>query len=72
MKFPRAFLAGLIAITFSATLFGQESTVYLSVLSTKLFVVGAANPQTGLFYKKVSDTVYSLAEKSVSKLPKAA
>jgi photosystem II stability/assembly factor-like uncharacterized protein len=37
----------------------QESTVYASVISTKLFVVGAANPLTGLFYQKSSeDTVW--------------
>lgn len=36
-----------------------ESTVYASVISTKLFVVGAANPLTGLFYQKTSeDTVW--------------
>ncbi len=29
----------------------QGSTVYASVVATKLFVVGAANPQTGLFYQ---------------------
>jgi photosystem II stability/assembly factor-like uncharacterized protein len=30
---------------------GQESTVYAVVVATKLFVVGAANPPTGLFYQ---------------------
>ncbi len=33
----------------------QESTVYAPVLSTRLFVVGAANPQTGLRYQHPSD-----------------
>jgi len=33
----------------------QETTVYVTVLSTKPFVAGAANPQTGLFYQKPAD-----------------
>jgi Sortilin, neurotensin receptor 3,/BNR/Asp-box repeat len=33
----------------------QESTVYAPVLSTKLFVVGAANPETGLRFQHPSD-----------------
>lgn len=33
----------------------QQSTVYASVLSTKLFVVGAANPNTGLYYQHPSE-----------------
>jgi photosystem II stability/assembly factor-like uncharacterized protein len=45
----------MLAITLPANLLSQESTVYLSVLSTKLFVVGAANPETGVFYKKTTD-----------------
>jgi len=37
----------------------QEPTVYATVISTKLFIVGAPNPQTGLFYQKPSeDTVW--------------
>ena len=40
-------------------LFAQHSTVYASVVSTKLFVVGAANPKTGLFYQRSSgDTTW--------------
>lgn len=40
-------------------LFSQESTVYASVLSTKLFVVGAANPETGLYYQRpAEDTIW--------------
>jgi photosystem II stability/assembly factor-like uncharacterized protein len=38
-----------------ANLLSQESTVYVSVLSTKVFVVGAANPETGVFFKKTTD-----------------
>lgn len=33
----------------------QESTVYAPVVATKLFVVGAANPQTGLRFQHPSD-----------------
>ncbi len=37
----------------------QESTVYATVISTKLFIVGAANPQTGLFMQRpAEDTVW--------------
>ena len=37
----------------------QESTVYASVVATKLFVVGAANPQTGIHFQHPSaDTVW--------------
>lgn len=43
------FLAGL------AVSEARQSTVYVSVVSTKLFVVGAPNPQTGLFYQKTTD-----------------
>ena len=42
-------------VVVSANLLSQESTVYVAVLSTKLFVVGAANPETGVFYKKTTD-----------------
>jgi photosystem II stability/assembly factor-like uncharacterized protein len=42
-------------IAVPSNLLSQESTVYVSVLSTKLFVVGAANPETGVFYKKTTD-----------------
>jgi len=34
---------------------GQESTVYAVVTATKLFVVGAANPSTGLFFQHPSE-----------------
>lgn len=37
----------------------KESTVFATVISTKLFIVGAANPQTGLFYQNPDeDTVW--------------
>jgi len=40
----------------------QEASVYASVLATKLFVVGAANPLTGLFFKHTgSDTLWNHA-----------
>lgn len=61
MKSHQTLLIGLISIVFSAGLFGQQSTVYVSVLSTKLFVVGAANPETGLYYTKAGDTVWNHA-----------
>ena len=47
--------AFVLVVIVPATLLSQESTVYVSVLSTKLFVVGAANPETGVFYKKTTD-----------------
>ena len=40
---------------FQQRLAAQESTVYASVLSSKLFVVGAANPNTGLHYQHPSE-----------------
>jgi photosystem II stability/assembly factor-like uncharacterized protein len=37
----------------------QEPTVYATVISTKLFIVGAPNPQTGLFFQTPNeDTVW--------------
>ena len=42
-----------------ALMYSQESTVYVSVVATKMFVVGAANPQTGIHYQHPSaDTVW--------------
>jgi len=55
--FCRQFIFALIlllAVLISPTL-AQESTVYITILSTKLFVAGAANPPTGLFYQKPTD-----------------
>jgi photosystem II stability/assembly factor-like uncharacterized protein len=49
----------LVCVALPSYLFSQESTVYASVLSTKLFVVGAANPETGLYYQRPGeDTVW--------------
>jgi photosystem II stability/assembly factor-like uncharacterized protein len=36
-------------------LLAQNSTVYVSVVATKLFVVGAANPETGIFFQRPGD-----------------
>ena len=37
----------------------QQSTVYATVVATKLFVVGAANPKTGLHFQKTgADTTW--------------
>jgi photosystem II stability/assembly factor-like uncharacterized protein len=60
MKTFRTLLTvGLLSAACPAALFPQNSTIYVSVLSTKLFVVGAANPQTGLYYKGTSpDTLW--------------
>ncbi len=50
-----------IALAWGAMqLAAQESTVYFSVVATKLFVVGAANPRTGVFCQHPSaDTAWS-------------
>jgi len=56
MKAIRFFIVVMILLATSASSLAQKSTVYLSVLSTKLFVVGAANPQTGIFHRSTSDT----------------
>ncbi len=48
-----------IILVVPLTLNAQHSTVYASVLSTKLFVVGAANPETGLYMQTPGeDTVW--------------
>ena len=45
-----------------AAVVAQESTVYCTVVATKLFVVGAANPQTGLHFQHPSaDSVWKHA-----------
>ncbi|MGB5874528.1 MAG: hypothetical protein WBG80_07565 [Bacteroidota bacterium] len=57
---PIAGLVGLLALLGAQTAPAQHSTVYAVVVSTKLFVVGAANPQTGIFYQPAgNDTVWS-------------
>lgn len=49
----------LILLCCSMSALAQESTVYATVISTKLFIVGAANPQTGLFFQRpAEDTVW--------------
>ena len=48
-------LCFILVLVLPARLQSQESTLYVSVLSTKLFVVGAANPETGVFYKRTTD-----------------
>ncbi|HAL56311.1 MAG TPA: hypothetical protein DCP63_07520 [Bacteroidetes bacterium] len=46
----------VVASVFPATVsFARQSTVYASVLSTRLFVVGAPNPSTGLFFQNPPD-----------------
>jgi len=56
MKRSYLFLPLIVAFGLVSTeALAQHSTVYASVVSTKLFVVGAANPATGLFYQRSSD-----------------
>jgi len=55
--------AGLLSVAWlllvSGPLNAQESTVYATVVATKLFVVGAANPRTGLYFQRpIEDTVW--------------
>jgi len=45
----------LLVIAVPSVLLAQQSTVYASVLSTKLFVVGAANPETGLYIQQPAE-----------------
>lgn len=48
-----------LSVVVSAQAFTQQSTVYATVVSTKVFVVGAANAPTGLFFQKTgSDTTW--------------
>jgi hypothetical protein len=53
-KFKRLVLPILFMASVSQSL-AQESTVYASVVVKRGFVVGTANPQTGLFYQRPSD-----------------
>jgi photosystem II stability/assembly factor-like uncharacterized protein len=58
--FSIAGAVGLLALLGVQTAPAQQSTVYAVVVSTKMFVVGAANPQTGIFYQTTGDdTVWS-------------
>ncbi len=53
------FFLCLTIVAAPSALYAQQSTVYASVLSTKLFVVGAANPETGLYIQQpTEDTVW--------------
>ena len=52
-------LVALLFVVVCGRAGAQESTVYISVVASKLFVVGAPNPQTGLFFQQPSaDTVW--------------
>lgn len=48
-------------------LHAQESTIYVSVLANRLFVVGAANSQTGIYYQRPSEdtTWHHLGAKNI-------
>ena len=49
----RRLIVTLCAVFCAASQAGaQQSTVYVAVVATKLFVVGAANPQTGIFFQR--------------------
>jgi len=55
----RALACCLLLSAGSAASPAQESTVYATVVSTKLFVVGAANPRTGLHFQTTGgDTLW--------------
>ena len=50
----------LLSAILSVQAFPQQATVYAAVVSTKVFVVGAANAPTGLFYQKTGgDTTWN-------------
>jgi photosystem II stability/assembly factor-like uncharacterized protein len=49
------FILCILSAIFSIPSFSQQSTVYVSVISSATFVVGAANSQTGLYYQHPSD-----------------
>jgi photosystem II stability/assembly factor-like uncharacterized protein len=57
----------LLILVLPSGLVAQQSTVYASVLSTKLFVVGAANPETGFYHQRpAEDTVWHhLGDKNI-------
>lgn len=48
-------LFALLLLTSGGPAQAQNSTVYVSVVATKLFVVGAANPRTGIFFQRPAD-----------------
>ena len=51
----KKFLIFILSVIVFSQLQAQESTIYVSVLSNRLFVVGAANSQTGIYYQRPSD-----------------
>jgi len=55
----RAAMASLLLAAAHSTALAQKSTVYATVVSSKLFVVGAANPRTGLHFQTTGgDTLW--------------
>jgi hypothetical protein len=53
-------IGAVLSSLLSVQAFSQKSTVYAAVVSTKVFVVGAANSPTGLFYQQTgSDTTWN-------------
>jgi photosystem II stability/assembly factor-like uncharacterized protein len=55
IKLSRFWITTVLQLSVVLPVAAQESTVYASVISTKLFIVGAPNPQTGLFFQQASD-----------------
>jgi photosystem II stability/assembly factor-like uncharacterized protein len=57
MNITRRFLLPLhvIILVLNYGMHAQPSTVFATVVATKLFVVGAANPLTGVFYQGMHD-----------------
>jgi len=51
----RWFACAVLVCSVSLTTLAQEATVYATVISTKLFVVGAPNPKTGVFFQHPSE-----------------
>jgi len=59
MALLRSILVILLLISAARVTIAQESTVYLSVITTKVFVVGGANLKTGMFFQRPhEDTVW--------------
>src|SRR5512137_557184 len=53
-------IGAVLSSLLSVQALSQKSTVYAAVVSTKVFVVGAANSPTGLFYQQTgSDTTWN-------------
>lgn len=51
----KVFSIFIFSVILFSQLQAQESTIYVSVLASRLFVVGAANSQTGIYYQRPSD-----------------